>query len=170
MFPKLRLRTFSIGLLVFSSLWVTMTVFPLLYSVLFPQRDLQDILYALELRRTAPPQAATIVQRTIAAAGPLRGAVQVGYYSGITATFQLNASHRSKKTQVAYLAWFQKIPKPFILVINRYESGGVLQGYEIDEDHPMSFVRGYGLPLLALGGSLYLVLKKNRVSAVRTSF
>lgn len=61
---------------------------------------------------------------------------------------------------MSYLAWFQKIPKPFVLVINRYESEGALQGYEIDKDEPLSIVRVYGLPLLTLGVSLYLVLRK----------
>jgi hypothetical protein len=161
MFLKLRPRTFAIGLLVFSSLWVAATLLPLLYSVFFPPGDLRGIVRALEMRGTAPPQATAIVQQTIAEAGPLRRAVQVGFYSGIAATFRLHASHYTKKTQVSYLAWFQKIRKPLILVIDRYESDGVLH-YEIAEAEggPVGFARLYVLPLLALGVSLYLVRRR----------
>ncbi|MFI5107234.1 MAG: hypothetical protein ACHP78_00140 [Terriglobales bacterium] len=66
---------------------------------------------------------------------------------------------------MSYLAWFQKIPKPLILLINRYESDGVLH-YEIAEAEGglVTFVRGYVLPLLALGVSLYLVHRRKSLN------
>jgi len=153
-------RTLAIGLLVFSSLWMAFTVAPLVYSLLFPQRDFQDILHALESHETVPFRVSVMVPRTILAARPLRRALQVGYYTRFTVTVRLNASHKTKETQVTYLAWFQGLPRPSILAISRHESDGVLQGYDIDEGEPASLVRSYGLPMLMLGVSVYLVRRK----------
>jgi hypothetical protein len=160
-FFKLRLRTLWIVLLVLSSLWVADVFGPLIYSVLSPKADFQDIVHVLEGHGTPPPQVTAPVQETIASAGTLQRAIQVGYYSGVTATFQLNASHATRKTQVSYLAWFQKLPKPTILVINRYQTDGGSQNYEIGEGDIGSFARVLGLPLLALVFSIFAVRKRD---------
>ena len=103
-FFKLRLRTFWIVLLVLSSLWVADVFGPVIYSFLTPKPDFQDIVHALEGRGTPPPQALAAIQGTMASAGLLRRAIQIGYYDKITGTFQLNASHTTRKTQLAYVA------------------------------------------------------------------
>jgi hypothetical protein len=158
---KLSLKMFLIGLLVLSSLWVCIIFFPVLYSILSPPRDIQDVLHALEMRGSAPPDAAVAVQQATAVAGPLRKAWQVGYYSGATGTLQLNASHISKRIQVSYLAWFQNLPKPIVLLISRSEADGGRQSYRINEGTPMSLVIGYSRPLVMFAFSLYLV-RRNR--------
>lgn len=161
MFFKLRLRTFWIVLLVFSGIWVTNVFGPLIYSALFPNPDLQNIVRALEGHGTAPSDVSAAVETTIASAGTLQRTIQVGYYSGVTATFQLNASHSTRKTSVAYLAWFQKLPKPTILVIFRNQTDGGRQNYGMGEGEVRDVARGLGLPLLALAFSIFAVCKRS---------
>jgi hypothetical protein len=163
---RLSIKAFLIGLFALSSLWVAVTFFPILYSIAAPPRDLQQVVCALEMRCSAPPQAAAAVQAALASAGPLRRAVQVGYYSGATETVQLNASHISKRTQISYAAWFQNVPKPVLLVISRSESDGVFEGYRVLEGEPMSLVVGYASPLLLFAFSLYLLRRKNNPPAM----
>lgn len=161
MFFKLRLRTFWIVLLVFSGLWVANVYGTLIYSLLSPKPDFQDIVHALEGSGTPPPQVSVAVQGMMASAGRLQRTIQVGYYSGVTATFQLNASHTTRKTQVAYLAWFQRFSKPTILVINRYQTDGGVRDYEIGEGYIGGFARALGFPLLALAFSIFVVWKRD---------
>jgi hypothetical protein len=154
---------YAIVLLALSSLGMCATFLPLLYFVLFPSNDLQGIVLALEERGTAPPEAASVVQGAIAAVGPLRRAIPVGYYSGVTATYQMRGSHTSKKmkvSQVSCIAWFQKAPKPLLMVITRSEGDGGQRAYGISEGDPAVMVRGYALPLLAFGVSLFLVRRR----------
>jgi hypothetical protein len=160
-FFKLRLRTFWSVLLVLSSLWVADVFGPAIYSFLTPKPDFQDIIHTLEGRGTPPPQALAAVQGTMASAGLLQRAIQIGYYAKITGTFQLNASHTTRKTQLAYVAWFQRLPNPTILIINRYQTDEGLQEYEIGEGEVGSMARGLGLPLLALGFSIFAVWKRD---------
>ncbi len=162
MFFRLSVRMFVIGLLVLSSLWVAATFLPILYSVVSPPRDIRDIVLALETRASAPPDARATVEQTIASAGPLRRALQVGYYSGYAATLRHNNSHASRTIQVAYVAWFQNIPKPILLLITRSETDGVFQGYQLEEGAPMSLVGGYAFPLMTF--ALALVLFRRRRS------
>lgn len=159
---RLSLRVFIIGLLVLSSLWVAATLLPVLYSVLFPPRDIQVIVRALEGKGSPPPgPGTTVVTETMAEAGPLRRALQVGYHTEVSATFRLNNSHTSETTQVSYVAWFQKIPKPILLLVERTEMDGVLQGYRINQGAPMSLVGSLAFPLVVFAFSLVLFLKRN---------
>jgi len=115
--------TYAIILLAVSSLWMCATFLPLLYSIVFPNEDLQGIVNALEERGTAPPEAVALVEKTIAEAGPLTRAVPVAYYSGMTATVRVSGSQKLSTKQGSYIAWFQKHPKPLLLLITRYEEG-----------------------------------------------
>lgn len=169
MFFRLSLRVFVIGLLVLSSLWVLLGFVPILYSIVFPPRDLQEIVGALKARRSAPPQAAAIVQQTIDSVGNLRRAVRVGYHIQAAATMNVNGSHTSRTTQVAYVAWFQNLSKPILLLIERSETDGVFQNYAIEQGAPMSLVTAYAYPLIALGLSLYLVRRYGRRALETTS-
>ena len=148
--------TYAIILLALSSLWICAVFFPLLYSVVLPNKDLQAVVYALEERGSPPPEAADVVQETIAAAGPLTRVVLVAYYSGVTATVRIGGSEKLSRKQSSYIAWFQKHPKPLLLLITRYEGDGGRKGYEINEGEPMSMVRGYALPVLLFAVSLLL--------------
>jgi hypothetical protein len=157
--------TYAIILLALSSLWMCAVFLPLLYSVVLPNADLHAIVSALEGRGTAPPEAAGIVQETIAAVGPLTRAIKVGYYSGVTATVRVSGSNTSEKVkQASYIAWFQKPPKPMIVAITRYERDGGQRAYGISEVDPVSLVRGYALPVLLFGVSLFLVRRRKSPS------
>jgi hypothetical protein len=156
-------RILWIVLLVFSSLWVALIYFSLLYAVMFPPSDLQEIVRALETRGPSPSQADTVVQRAIAADGPLRRAVRVGYYSGVV-TNEHTSSQKMKMTEVRYLAWFDGLPSPILLVLQRYENAGGLQGYAIESGKPLRLVPAFALPLFALVFSIYTVSKKKSAS------
>jgi hypothetical protein len=152
---------YAIILLALASLWLCAIFLPLLYSVALPNPDLQGIVDALEERGTAPPEATAIVQGTIAAVGPLTRAVKVGYYSGVTATVRVSGSNTSEKVkQASYIAWFQKPSKPMFVSITCYESDGDQRAYGISEVDPIILVRGYALPLLLFGVSLFLARRR----------
>jgi hypothetical protein len=91
------------------------TFLPLLYSVLLPNEDIERVVGALREGGTAPSDAETVVEQAKAAAGSLTTAIQVGYYTGVTATFHLSGSHSPEQTKVSqttYIAWFQKHSSP----------------------------------------------------------
>jgi hypothetical protein len=65
------------------------------------------------------------------------------------------------KTEDSYIAWFQKVPKPVLLVVRRYKVDGAVQAYEIGSDQAASFlVRAYAPPLLLWLVSIYLLRKR----------
>jgi hypothetical protein len=158
--------TYAIILVALSSLWMCAMFLPLLYSVVFPNNDLRGIVYALEERGAAPAKAADIVKETLATAGPLRRAVQVGYYSGVTATVRISGSQASNRKQASYLAWFQKRSKPLLLVITRDEGGGSTAFY-ISEGKISGMVRSYSLPTLLFGVSLFLMRRRSPNNLLR---
>jgi hypothetical protein len=155
---------YAIVLLVLSSLWMGAIFLPLLYSVVFPDRNLRGFVDGLEARGTAPAEATTVVQETIAAVGTLTRAVPVAYYSGITTTVRLKGSESSRQKRASYIAWFEKHPKPLLIQITLYEADGHT-AYSIDEGEPMVLVRGYSLPILFFGVSLFLVRRKKSSAA-----
>ncbi|MGA7631985.1 MAG: hypothetical protein WCB11_14565 [Terriglobales bacterium] len=82
----------------------------------------------------------------------------MGYYSGVTATIRVRGSNTSEKVkQATYIAWFQKPAKPMLVAIARYESDGDHKAYRISQVDSGSLVRGYSLPVLLFGVSLFLV-------------
>jgi len=77
----------------------------------------------------------------------------------------MSGSHTSEKIkQVSYIAWFQKRPKPLLVAITSYESEGNQRAYGISEIDPDSLVRGYALPVLLFGISLFLVRRRTRLN------
>jgi hypothetical protein len=155
-------------MLALSSLFMCATFLPFLYSVVLPNEDLLAVVAALEERGTPPPESGTIVQQVIAATGSLRKSIQVGYSSEVTAVFHLNGSRKSEKikmSQATYIAWFQGRPRPMLVAITRYESDAGQRAYRISEVDPVGLVRGYALPVLLFGISLFLVRRKSHASA-----
>jgi hypothetical protein len=87
----------------------------------------------------------------------------------MSARFHLNGSHapeRIKESQVTYIAWFQKRPKPMVMAITLYENDGGQKAYGISEGNPVILVRGYGAPILLFG--VALVLARRRKSSFVT--
>src|SRR5216684_6694073 len=152
--------TYAIVLLALSTLWMCATFLPLVFSVLFPNRDLQGVVHALEGRGSAPQEATAVVQETVAAVGPLTRAVPVAYYSGMTATVRVSGSKTPKEKQASYVAWFQKRPKPLLILITVHKDEQGHNLYEISEGEPMFMVRGYALPVLAFGVTLFLARRR----------
>ncbi|MBZ5662143.1 MAG: hypothetical protein LAO08_17215 [Acidobacteriia bacterium] len=166
MFPILGRRGFCIILLVISSLWVSDVFLPILYAVAFPAADFREIVQALELRGTSPPEATIAVQRVIAAAGPLRRAALVSTYSKVGVTLQLGAKHQTKRTQEGYIAWFENRHKPILLLIEHTQIDNSVKTYEIGEGEPTSVIRALGFPLLALAISAYMVRRKKPIAVI----
>jgi hypothetical protein len=161
MFFKLSLRTFWILLLVGTSLWVVAGFGPLLYSVLSPTDELRSIVRALQGRGIPPSNAVPMVQKVFEQGGLLGRAIHVGHYVGGSVKLQYGASHTMSETQDSYIAWFQNIPKPILLIVRRDRTDGVLQDYEIDSGDAASFlVHVYVPPLLSWVVSLCLVRKR----------
>ena len=152
--------TYAIILLAVSSLWMCATFLPLLYSLVFPNKDIAGTVYALEERGSAPPEAVAVVQETIAAVGPLTLAVPVAYYSGVTAAVGAGGSSQTSKKQASYVARFQKHPDSLLLMISVYEDARGRKAYQVQQGEPTFMVRGYALPILLFGASLFLVRKR----------
>jgi hypothetical protein len=160
---KLNRPIYAIILLALSILFLCTTFLPFLYSILFPNDDLQRVVAALEDRGSPPLDADSVVQEAKDAAGLLTKAIPVAYYSGMSARFHLNGSQapeRIKQSQVTYMAWFQKRPKPMVMAITLYENDGGQKAYGISEGNPVSLVRGYGVPILLFAVALFLARKR----------
>jgi hypothetical protein len=156
--PKSSRPTYAIIPFVVSSLWMCAIFLPLLYSVAFPNGAIQEVIDALKERGTAPPESVAAVQETIEAAGPLKRAFKVAYYSGATTTVGISGPRTSQKVnQSWYVAWLQKLPKPILMTITRAESDGDHRAYRISKAEPFSLGRGYALPVLLFAVSLFLV-------------
>jgi len=155
MFLKLRSRALPIVLLVFSSLWTAGAVLPLFYSLLVPDRDIQRIVRALEGRETLPEALAPLAQQVVDTAGHVKRAIQVGVYWHVEADYNIKKSHKTKKTQISYLAWFERRAEPTILIVTRREVDGAELYFNIDEGEPNYLLRFYLLPLSVLAFSIY---------------
>ena len=161
--------TYGVIMLVLSSLYVGATFLPLLYSVVLPRQDLEGVVSALEERGTPPPESGTVVQEAIAALGPLRRAVKVGYYSAVTLKVHYTEPRTSEKirlSQAIYIAWFQKHPEPTLVAIVCYENGEGEKAYRISGVDPVSLIRGYAIPLGLFGVSLFLARRRKTPSAI----
>jgi hypothetical protein len=159
MLSSLTGRKFGVISFILWTLWVAVIVVPLLYGIVFPARDFRQIIEALKLQGASPVQAAGPVQQVITVAGPLRRAVRVGSYSAVGVMLQENEKHVVKRTEASYAAWFQKIHKPILLLLERFERDGVLQGYVIKQGQPNVLIRNSGLPFVLFGFSLYMMRK-----------
>jgi hypothetical protein len=158
MFIKLTGRAVPIVLLVLSSLWMAATVFPLFYSLLFPNADIRHIVRALEGRETLSGDMAPLVQQVTGSAGPLKRAVQVAAY--FSEEYRVRAPRRTKTTEISYLAWFEKRPKPTILVVTRTEVEGSWVRVQTDEASLFGALRVYLLPASFIALSVYWLRKK----------
>lgn len=160
MLCKLSFQNLWLLLVVLSSLWVASVSGPLLYSVLYPTEDLWAIVHALEGRGVPPPKAAALVEDAFEQGGRLERTIHVAHYVGGSVIIHDNASHTKSMIEDNYIAWFQKVPKPVLLVVRRHNVDGTIQAYEIGSDEATSFlVRAYAPPLLAWVLSIYAVCK-----------
>lgn len=168
---RISLRTFCILLVIGASLWVLAVVGPPVYCWFVPPRDFRAVIQALESRGTPPPSAAAAVQQTIDAAGPLRRAVQIGYYVRAEAVVQVNQRHLEKELQASYIAWFQNLPRPILLILQKQQIDNGAEDYQIAQGDPKGLVRGFALPFAALIGAFVALRmsKPRRKTRVKTS-
>lgn len=152
------------GTLALSFLWLAAIFIPLFSSMLFPIPDLQAVRHGLEGQAGSPVSAVPLIERTIAAAGPLRRSVQVAYYAALTKSVGAGGSHVTKTRQATFVAWFDKLPQPLLLVLTRSEVDGTRVSYGIYEGELPGLIRGYLLPILVAGISFYFVKRKPAVS------
>jgi hypothetical protein len=160
MFLRLSSRAAPILLLVLSTLWMAWTVFPLFYSLLFPNADIQHIVRALEDREALRGDLAPLTEQVTSSVGRLKRAVQIAAYWGTSAEYKVGQSHTAKTTELSYLAWFEKRSKPTILVVTRTEVDGSRIRFDINEGGPFGMLRFYLVPAVVLGLSIWWSVRK----------
>jgi hypothetical protein len=151
-------RATPILFLVLSSLWVAATTFPLFYSLLFPNADIEHTVRALEGRETLSGDMAHLVQQVTGSVGRLKRAIQIAAY--FSAEYKVRAPRTTKTAQVSYLAWFEERPKPTILVVTRTEVDDSSVSVRTDEGSLLGALRVYLLPAAALAFSVYRFRRK----------
>jgi hypothetical protein len=154
---------YAIILLLVSGFFMCTTFLPFFYSVVFPNENLQGIIAALEGDRPPPLDSDTVVQQTIAAAGTLKRAIRIGHFYQVTSKIHYAEPRTTEKIEVSqdvYIAWFEKHPEPVLVAFACYERGDGQKAYGINEVNPLVVVRGYGIPLLFFGISLFLARKR----------
>src|SRR5437899_833292 len=104
MLVKWSSRAAPILFLVLSSLWVAATIFPLFYSLLFPNVDIQHIIRALEGSETLSGDVAPLIQQVTGSVGQLKRAVQIAAYWSASVEYKAGQSHTTKTTELSYLA------------------------------------------------------------------
>jgi hypothetical protein len=150
-------------MLLVSVLFMCTTFLPFLYSVVFPNENLQGFITALEGRAPPPIDSDMVVQRTIAVVGPLKRNMKIGYgYQVITQIpyAEPRTIEKIKVSQEFHIAWFEKQPKPMVVAFACYEHGNGQNDYGINEVNPVVVVRGYAIPLVFFVVSLFLARKR----------
>jgi len=154
MFLRPKDRAVPLVLLVISSVWMAALVFPLFYSLCFPNADIRHIVRAFEGKETLQKDLAPLREATLSV-GRLKRAIQVAAYLGASAGYEHGESHTAKTTELSYLAWFERRSKATILVVSRTETEGSGVHFDIREGNPFDMLRLYVLPASVLAGSIY---------------
>ena len=148
-------RAASIVLLVLSAAWALATFGPLFYSLFFPTKDIQDIIQALEGRKTLSEELVPLVQQLTATNGKLKHAILVNAYWHLSGDYNVKTSQSEKITQLSYLAWFQKRSKPTILIVTRTVTNDSDLNFAVAEGDPLATLRDYFPPILLLALSVF---------------
>ena len=151
---KISARTFAVVLLIVSSVWLLARLAPPVYCWFKPPKDFQAVVDALESRGSAPATAVSAVQQTIASAGPLVRAWQIGYYYRAQVAIRVNEKHLEKESQASYIAWFPKLERPILLILQKQQIDDGAEDYQIAQGDPAGLLRGFLLPFLAFIGAI----------------
>jgi hypothetical protein len=81
----------------------------------------------------------------------------VGYFRGGSFTTKLGQTHSESRVQTTYIAWFQRLPKPILLILERKHSDNRPETYQIDEGEPMSLLRALLVPVVVFVFSILAV-------------
>ena len=159
---------YAIVLFALSTLFIAATFLPFLYSILFPNENVERFVAALKDRGEAPPDADNVVDQTKAAVGSLTRTIQIGSSFETRTAIDLGGSRSPQHThmsQAIYIAWFQRRPKPMLVSIALYENDQGQKAYGIGEVATLTVVRGYGVPVALFGASLFLMRKRKSPGA-----
>lgn len=162
---------YAIILFALSVIYMCTTFLPLLYSLLFPNEDIEQVVAALKEAGPAPLDAENVVQEAKSAVGPLTKAIQVGSGYTLNKGFHLSGAHEEtsvRETAYVYIAWFEKRSKPMLVSIALYANDAGQKAYQISEVNGMSVVRAYAIPVLLFAVSLFLMSR--RKSSRQTSW
>jgi hypothetical protein len=155
--------TYGIVLLLISGFFLCATFLPFLYSIAFPNENLQKFLSALKGSEPSPLDSDTVVQQAIAAAGTLKRTIPIGYSYQVTRRIHYagaQAPEEIKASQAIHIAWFRKRPEPMLVAFTCYASGDGQTSYQITQVSPLVVLRGYGVPLCFFGLSLVLARRR----------
>jgi hypothetical protein len=156
---------YVIVLFALSSIYMGVFFLPALYSLLFPNPDIQRFVAALKDGGTAPLDADTVVEQAKAALGPLTKAIQVGWGYNASKQYHLAGAHEQATittTSYFYLAWFERLPKPIVISVALYKNDSGQKAYRIDRISGVLLARQGAIPLLLFGVSLFLMLRTPR--------
>ena len=149
-----------------SAMWIALLVCPLLYSVVFPSPETRQLVRELEGYGTVPQQLDPLVQH----AGLLRRAIPVKKYWHFSGDYTLKQAHTTVDTELSYIAWFQKLPKPMLLVITRTATGSdVRLGITVDSRNPFTMLWVYYVPLALLVSSVFWFWKSHTLTTKESS-
>ena len=154
---------YAIILLLASIFFMCTTFLPFLYSLAFPNDDLQRFVSALEGREPPSMESETVVQQALAAVGSLKKTIQVGSsYQTVTKIHYAGpqASETIRASQVINIAWFEKHPEPMLMAFTCYANGNGQKAYQISQVSPLVIVRGYAIPLCLFAFSLVLARRR----------
>lgn len=154
MFIRVKGRAVPPVLLVISSLWMAAFALPLFYSLCFPNADILHVVRAFEGKEALRSDLAPLAHVTNSV-GRLKRAIPVAAYFGAATEYKHGESHSTKTTQLSYLAWFEKLPKPTILIVSRTQVDGSKARFETDEGSIFGMVRIYMLPVVPFALSLW---------------
>ena len=157
--------TYAIIFVAVSTLYLCATFVPLCYSALFPNQDIQSVIAALKPGGYAPLDGESAIQEAKAAVGSLTREIQVGYYTGMTAKIHYAGAQPNERTRVSqatYVAWFQKRSRPMLVQITLYANERGQKAFRITEAEPVLLVRGYGVPILLFGLSLFVLRRTKK--------
>lgn len=110
------------------------------------------------------------MEQTIASAGPLQRAVQIGYYVRAQVTLQANQQHLRSEAQASYIAMFQNFKMPILLIVQKQQIDNGIEDYQIAQGDPTGLIRGFLLPCVVFAGAIFaLRWRKSKRKSVRTS-
>ena len=156
---------YVIILFVVSSIYMGVFFLPVLYSLLFPNADIEQFVAALKNGGIASMDADTVVEQAKAALGPLTKAIQVGWGYSVTKGYHLAGAHEQTTitaTSYIYLAWFAKLPKPVFVEVILYENDSGQKAYHIGPVSGILLARQLAIPLLLFAVSVFLMFRKSK--------
>lgn len=158
---------YVIILFVVSSIYMGVFLLPVLYSLVFPNADIEQVVSALKEGGIASMDAEAVVEQAKVALGPLTKAIQVGWGYNASKQYHLAGSHEQSTitaTSYIYLAWFAKPPSPIVIGVTLYENDAGQKAYRISQLSGALLARQVAIPLFLFVVSVFLMFSKSKAS------